>query len=193
MLQGDRQAARAGFEEAIATGHLDITPIAMLALGEILLEQDDHDSASSVLREAIASEHPDAAPRAMVALGQLLSKRGDAVEALGLFRDASGAGEAMTRWRCATSSGAGTARCGASREQATLRAQAMTRLGAALRPFIPRLPWTKLILGKRATSVRRRRAAGSRATGCRTNSAQRRMMNPSSGGHATRCEIPLLH
>jgi TolA-binding protein len=75
---GDSQAARDVLEEAIATGHPDWAPRAMMMLGNILEYQfRDYDGARAMFQAAIATGHPQSGPEAMFLLGHLLERTGD--------------------------------------------------------------------------------------------------------------------
>jgi TPR repeat protein len=75
---GDYQAARDVLEEAIASGHPDWAPRAMMTLGGMLEYQlRDYDGARALFQAAIATGHPQSGPEAMFLLGHLLQRTGD--------------------------------------------------------------------------------------------------------------------
>jgi TolA-binding protein len=76
--QGDYQAARGVLEEAIAGGHRDWAPRAMMMLGNMLEYQlRDYDGARAMLQAAIGTGHPEFGPEAMFLLAHLLHRTGD--------------------------------------------------------------------------------------------------------------------
>jgi TolA-binding protein len=75
---GDYQAAREVLEEAIATGHPDWAPRAMMMLGNMLEYQfRDYDGARAMFQAAIGTGHPESGPEAMFLLAHLLQRIGD--------------------------------------------------------------------------------------------------------------------
>jgi len=75
---GDYQAARDVLEEAIATGHRDWAPRAMMMLGNMLEYQlHDYDGARAMFQAAIGTGHPECGPEAMFLLAHLLHRTGD--------------------------------------------------------------------------------------------------------------------
>ena len=75
--QGDIEGARAAYQRAIDSGHLDAAPMAAFNLGVLLKEQGDIEGARAAYQRAIDSGHPDAAPMAAFNLGILLEEQGD--------------------------------------------------------------------------------------------------------------------
>lgn len=72
------QAARAAWEECIATGNPDWAPHAMTMLASILESKlGDRDGALAMFQAAFDTAHPEVAPRAMLWIGLLLERTGD--------------------------------------------------------------------------------------------------------------------
>jgi tetratricopeptide (TPR) repeat protein len=88
---------------AIATGHPDHAPAAMVDLGALLKQQSQSrprrqargrlEAAETAYRDAIATRHANYAPAAMYNLGNLLAERGRLDEAEAAFRDAIATGD----------------------------------------------------------------------------------------------------
>jgi Tfp pilus assembly protein PilF len=79
--QGDMVKARRWYGEAIATGHADAAPKAMVNLGGLEHEQGNLGEARRWWEQAIATGHADQAPEAMVNLGVLEYEQGNLSEA----------------------------------------------------------------------------------------------------------------
>jgi TolA-binding protein len=78
LAHGHYQDARAVLEEAVATGHPDRGPRAMMMLGGMLEYQlRDYDGARAMFQAAISTGHPEAGPDAMFLLARLLQRTGD--------------------------------------------------------------------------------------------------------------------
>jgi TolA-binding protein len=78
LAHGDYPAARDVLEEAIAAGHWDWAPQAMMMLGGMLQYQlRDNDGAKAMYQAAIGTGHPKFGPEAMFSLARLLHRTGD--------------------------------------------------------------------------------------------------------------------
>jgi tetratricopeptide (TPR) repeat protein len=78
---GETTAARAWYGNAIASGHADIAPKALVRLGLLDKQQGRIDEAHALYAQAIATGHPDAVPEAMFDLGVLDREQGHIKEA----------------------------------------------------------------------------------------------------------------
>ena len=97
---GDYQAARDVLEEAIATGHPDWAPRAMMMLGGMLEYQlRDYDGARAMFQAAIDTGHPESGPEAMFLLGHLLQRTGDDDGAEAAYQHLAGSGPSASRSR----------------------------------------------------------------------------------------------
>ena len=79
-LNGDPEGAQAKLRQAIAVGNPNVTPRALVELGQIL-QRYDLAAAQATLQQAIETRHPDWAPAAMWHLGCLYEERGDSENA----------------------------------------------------------------------------------------------------------------
>jgi tetratricopeptide (TPR) repeat protein len=90
--RGQREAARAAWQQVIDSGHPDAAPAATRNLGFLLAEQGDVAGARAADQQAIDSGHPDHAPVAAVNLGVLLNELGDVAGARVAYRQAIDSG-----------------------------------------------------------------------------------------------------
>lgn len=87
---GDRDAATAAYQAAVAAGDSDLAARAFFNLGA--LWSDDAEAATSSYLAAVATNHPDVAPKAAFNLGALLAAQGDFTGATTMLRRALGFG-----------------------------------------------------------------------------------------------------
>jgi tetratricopeptide (TPR) repeat protein len=100
LAHGDYQAARGVWQEAIATGHRDWAPRAMMMLGSMLEYQlGDYDAARAMFQAAIATGHPQSGPKAMFQLAHLLQRTGDDDGAQATYQQLAESGPAGSRAR----------------------------------------------------------------------------------------------
>ena len=92
--RGDFEDARAAYQQAIDSGHLDYEPMAAFNLGIMLAERGDFEGARAAYQQAIDSGHADHAPAAAVALGIMLAERGDFEGARAAYQQAIDSGHA---------------------------------------------------------------------------------------------------
>jgi tetratricopeptide (TPR) repeat protein len=95
---GDYQAARAAWEQCIATGNLDWAPHAMAMLASMLEHKlGDRDGALAMFQAAFDTGHPEVAPEAMFWIGLLLERAGDGDGAQAAYQRAADAAPAGRR------------------------------------------------------------------------------------------------
>ncbi len=89
--QGDLPGARAAYQQAIGSGHIEWAPKAAINLGTLLAQQEDVTGARIAYQQAIGSGHIEWAPKAAINLKTLLDGRRELViEALSILRYKSG-------------------------------------------------------------------------------------------------------
>lgn len=90
----DVEAARRGYEQAIAAGDPDAAPRAAIDLGGLLAVQGDVHGARVAFARAASSGHPEA-PWAVIGLGLLLEALGDLAYARDAYRYVAASGHAQ--------------------------------------------------------------------------------------------------
>jgi len=74
---GDSSGARAAFERARDSGHIDVAPVAGEHLGLVLVQEGDEAGARRAWQQAMDSGRSEAAQRSAFWLGMMLAERGD--------------------------------------------------------------------------------------------------------------------
>jgi tetratricopeptide (TPR) repeat protein len=97
--QGEGEAAKAAYQQAIDSRLPDVAPAAAFNLGNLLAEQGEVHAAKAAYQQAIDSRLPDVAPAAALNLGNLLAEQGEVHAAKAAYQRAiySGHPEAAPR------------------------------------------------------------------------------------------------
>ncbi len=96
LLQGqnDLEGAKAAYQQAIDSGHLNYAVMAAVGLGVLLWKQGDLERAKVAYQRAIDSGHPDWVATAALNLGRLLQEEGDLERAKAAYQRAIDSGQA---------------------------------------------------------------------------------------------------